>query len=148
MSVTVRAAWITAFAMVLSAVVAVIANFYPVRVPDEPSVNSQALSSLLLDLPVGSTVVIKVTKKDAEGLEAYEASIQRTIREESRLKIIESSGIEGSLEDQQGSLSTPVDAATAGALPEIDFLLVFDADSQSVRAVNARSGEIVLASKL
>ena len=136
MSVTIKAAWISAAAIIVAAI---IAGLFTLDSNEQPTNEAQAKESLNIPIPSGSKVTILIQKKDKQDKLEYEAKIIKKIQEESSLQIIEPSKIKDIIDKQElqssGSLANNEELKKA-----VEYVVLYDADNKVVSVFNTSTG--------
>lgn len=152
MSVTVKAAWITAAAILVSALIATIGTYY-VSFKEQESkdhLGEDSLSSLFIDIPAGSTVIIRIKGIDEKETEKVEAVIERKVKEESQLKLLKLppvSSIDREFQKFAESGLAKGEEYGRGQLVRANYLVLVDLDSDVSRVLDTETGEIISAAR-
>lgn len=135
---TIKAAWISAVAMIVSAIITGVLLFPGY---DEPSLAEDVFSSFLMDVAPGSKVTIIVTSQRDDEARILEAKFEKIVREKTKIQLIESDSINNELrsfEPQNLNLSTVSDLDEL-----VDYVIFVDIENFKLKVFNVGSGEVV-----
>ncbi len=147
-SVTIRAAWISALAVIASALITGVFLLLDEPAPGTAETSEIPLQSLLLQLPPGSKVTILVEGAGTEAGGALQAKFEKVIAGQATLELVEPALVEGIVQSL-GPLDESALAQSASQLNTVvDYILLARPSAGSVALLRVATGEMLAAAAL
>ncbi len=146
-SVTIKAAWITAVATLLSVILSGALNHFSKK----EKIQEDLLTSLLLNIPANSTITITISQAGDKNSSEIEASIRKKILNRSSLKIIERSKLSQILNELRlviPKLDNRHQLFQLARLNGVDYIIEVDQLDNVWNVVEVESGIIIASLKI